>query len=319
MRLVTFRDGGRGRVGVWLPGDVIADLAAACESAGVEPARTVAEFLGRDARERDRVARRVAPIDVVRRADVTLLPPMGTHVLVVATSGNYLSHLAEMGVTRQAPVSSFLVGPHSLVGDLAPIVLPPDHPGMVDWEGEFCVVFGRPCHRASPDEARECVGGYTLFNDVSARDWVARTRSAVPREAVTAWRNNILFKQFPSFGPIGPAIVTVDEVPDPGGLELVTAVNGEVVQRDRVGATQRSIGELLAELSAVYRFEPGDVVTLGTPAGVGMAMSPPRFLRAGDEVTVSVAEIGSLRNPVVAPQGPAMPPGRRVTLTRGWR
>ncbi|TDW24190.1 fumarylacetoacetate hydrolase family protein [Kribbella kalugense] len=307
MRLVTYGGRSRGRPGVLSPAGDVVDLRALCASLDLEPPASVAEFIGQSPASRDRVGRRVAALDPERdrswispRGVVELLPPMGADVLVLATSGNYLSHLEEMGVTAAAPLNAFIVSPRSLVGDGQPIVLPAGGSGMVDWEGEFCVVFGRNCHRASAAEAMACVAGYTLFNDVSARDWVARGRPRDPEEAVVAWRNNIAFKQFPSFGPIGPAIVTVDEIPDPAELELVTTVTGAVMQRDRVGRMRRSIGEILAELSLVHRFEPGDVVTLGTPAGVGMAMSPPRFLRAGDEVTVSVAGIGRLRNPVLA-------------------
>jgi 2-keto-4-pentenoate hydratase/2-oxohepta-3-ene-1,7-dioic acid hydratase in catechol pathway len=231
---------------------------------------------------------------------VDFLPPLGTDCLVLATSGNYLSHIQEMGMPPPRNTHSFIKCGSSLVGHRAPIELPVDHGTMVDWEGEFCVVLGRDCHRASPKEADEAIAGYTLLNDISARDWVGAMRSPQPAEATAAWRNNILFKQFPTFGPIGPCIVTEDEIEDPLDLVLTTTLNGEITQRDRVGAMQFTPGEIVSQLSAVYRIRAGDIVTMGTPAGVGLARTPSRFLVNGDHISVSVEGIGALENHVIA-------------------
>jgi len=307
MRLATFRQGTSVGAGLVLGSGPIMPLHAACDDLGLPRPRSAAELMGWPTELHRKLSHHVSEIDqdplrtarLPRLTDVELLPPMGENVLVVATSGNYLSHLMEMRVSRPRDMSSFLVSPRSLCGSGHPIQLPPDFSQMVDWEGEFCLVMRRKCYRVSPEEAMDCIGGYTLFNDVSARDWVAETSSRDVGSAVGAWRKNLMFKQFPSFGPIGPVIVTTDEIPEPASLQIETAVNGEVMQLDTVGHLARSFGQVVAELAMVYQFEAGDVITLGTPAGVGVARSPQRFLRAGDEVTVAVPEIGVLRNPVV--------------------
>jgi 2-keto-4-pentenoate hydratase/2-oxohepta-3-ene-1,7-dioic acid hydratase in catechol pathway len=312
MRLVTIEDGGACCPGALTPSGAVIDLRAAAAWAGLPPLQSVTGLLGAGQAALSRMAELVAGLcerpgdaeehGLLAASDTDrLVPPMGATVFMVATSGNYRSHLAEMSAPPAARTHGFIVSPRSLAGSGSPITLPAAHPEMVDWEGEFCLVLGRACHEASPAEAARCIAGYTIFNDVSARDWAGRARSPDPAEAVRAWRNNILFKQFPTFGPIGPAIVTADEIPDPAGLELTTAVNGRIRQRDLVGNMQFTFGEIVSQLSEVYQFAPGDVVTTGTPAGVGFAQDPPVFLRDGDEVTVSVTGIGCLRNPVIGP------------------
>jgi acylpyruvate hydrolase len=218
---------------------------------------------------------------------------------VVATSGNYLSHLAEMGRGAPRQTTSFIVSPTSLIGSGEPIRLPATHPTMVDWEGEFCLVFSRHCHAVSPQEAMDHIGGYTIYNDVSARDWASRVETTDSRQAILAWRSNVMFKQFPSFGPLGPVVTTADEVHDVDELRLTTTVNGEVMQDDLVGDMHFSFSEIISEVSATYAFAPGDILTMGTPAGVGFARDPQIFLSPGDEVAVTVDGVGTLRNPVV--------------------
>lgn len=321
MRLITFLSAGDARCGVLLSSGAALDLTGTLLSGDERPISTVADLLARGsgalARLRDHVAsveanrggtspdspfsEGVGPKRMVAASELRLLPPMGANVLVVATSGNYLSHFAEMKMPLPSRAHGFIVSPNSLIGCGAAIRLPRGHEAQVDWEGEFCLVLGEACYRASPAQAQACIAGYTLFNDISARDWTASTRSDDPREAVAAWRNNVLFKQFPTFGPIGPAIVTVDECPHPENLELSTLLNGHTVQHDRIGAMQFSLADILSQLSEVYAFRPGDIVTTGTPAGVGFAQQPPRYLRAGDEVAVVVPGIGTLRNTIIRP------------------
>jgi len=307
MRLITFERGGLAQAGALVGDGAVLPLGPVLAELALDPQMRVAELLAAGAELLERLGdralaateRAASGSGLLAAEDVSFLPPMGAAVLMIATSGNYLSHIAEMGMPPPAKTHGFIVSPHSLTGHRAPIQLPPEHSGMVDWEGEFCAVLGRPCHRASAAEAAASVCGYTLFNDISARDWAGGLGDPAPSRAVAAWRNNILFKQFPTFGPIGPAIVTADEVGDPAELVLTTSVNGEVVQRDRVGAMQFTIGEIISQLSEVYAFRAGDVVTTGTPAGVGFARQPPRYLAPGDEVCVEVAGIGALCNPVV--------------------
>jgi len=149
-------------------------------------------------------------------------------------------------------------------------------------------VIGRAGRRIPVDAALDHVGGYCAFNDVSARDVQLRT---------TQWT---LGKTFDSFGPLGPAVVTPDEVGDPHALRIRTAIGDEVLQDSSTDQLVFGIAELVAFLSAAMTLRPGDVVATGTPAGVGFTRTPPRFLRPGERVRVEIERVGSLLNPVVA-------------------
>jgi len=213
----------------------------------------------------------------------------------------YRTHLQEMGVPLPSEPVAFLKAPSSLCGSREPIRLPADHPEMVDFEGELAFVIGRPCHRVGADEALSYIAGYTVLNDVSARDWVKEALAAEQSraQAVQTWDKNIRGKQFPTFTPMGPALVTADEIFDPNDLELETRVNGQVMQHANTRDLIFNVQHLLAYFSHWYAFQPGDIVSTGTPAGVGVGRKPPVFLRAGDVVEVRIAGIGALTNPVV--------------------
>jgi 2-keto-4-pentenoate hydratase/2-oxohepta-3-ene-1,7-dioic acid hydratase in catechol pathway len=187
----------------------------------------------------------------------------------------------------------------AVTGPGGPIRLPKSHPDMVDWEGEFSAVIGKPCHNVSEAEALQYVAGYTLINDVSARDWVAAVfKSEGIMGAIHAWDHNILGKQFPTFCPMGPSIATADEIPDPGKVDITTSLNGKVMQSACTDDLVFSIPKLIAYYSQFYLFRPGDVITTGSPAGVGYGRNPKVFMKAGDTIEVTVEGIGTLRNPV---------------------
>jgi 2-keto-4-pentenoate hydratase/2-oxohepta-3-ene-1,7-dioic acid hydratase in catechol pathway len=187
----------------------------------------------------------------------------------------------------------------ALTGSGEPIVLPRGHDAMVDWEGEFCAVIGRVAHNVDARHALEYVAGYTLINDVSARDWVeAVFTSTGIMGPIAAWEENLLGKQFPTFCPLGPAIVTADEIPDPSDVRIRTKLNGEIMQDAHTSDLVFGVAELIAYYSQFYALRPGDVISTGSPAGVGFARSPKVFMRPGDIVAVEVDAIGILRNPV---------------------
>jgi 2-keto-4-pentenoate hydratase/2-oxohepta-3-ene-1,7-dioic acid hydratase in catechol pathway len=244
----------------------------------------------------------VLPVDAVEQ-----LPPTGTTPFFVACGGLYVSHRKEMGLDGDPPrrPDSYLANPNALVGSGRPIVLPAEAPDMVDWEGELCLVFGRPTSRVDPETALDHVAGYTIYNDVSARDNVPDLFSTDARTAVAGYVANVLYKAFPTFGPLGPWIVTRDELPDVAEARLRTTVNGQLMQDELVGGLTASIAEVVAAVTEVYSFGVGDILSLGTPAGVGYARTPQVFLRPGDVVEVSVEGIGTLSNPVVASDEPA--------------
>ncbi|HZD66349.1 MAG TPA: fumarylacetoacetate hydrolase family protein, partial [Acidimicrobiales bacterium] len=141
-------------------------------------------------------------------------------------------------------------------------------------------------------------------NDVSARDWVAEALGAAdPQEVRAAWGRNLLGKQFPTFCPLGPVVLTADEVSDPARLRLTTTLNGGVVQEASLSDLIVGINELVAYLSRFFALAPGDVISTGSPPGVGVARTPPVFLGPGDLVEVAVHEIGVLANPVAGCRG----------------
>ncbi|WP_127782672.1 fumarylacetoacetate hydrolase family protein [Rhodococcus sp. X156] len=209
-------------------------------------------------------------------ADVRLLAPiLATKIICVGK--NYADHAAEMGgAAPEAPVifmkpSTTIVGPH------APIVLPPSST-RVDYEGELAVVIGRPCKDVPAAKALDVVLGYTVANDVTARDHQA---------ADGQWTRG---KSHDTFCPLGPWIETQL---DPGDLELVTERDGEVVQRSRTSLMLHDVADIIEWVSAIMTLLPGDVILTGTPAGVGP-------IKAGQSVSVTVEGIGTLTNPVAA-------------------
>jgi len=160
----------------------------------------------------------------------------------------------------------------------------------VDYEGELAVIIGRACRNVATDAALDHVLGYTCANDVSARRWQMHAGAG-------QW---IRGKSFDTFCPLGPALVTADEIPDPQALGLRTTVNGQVMQDHTTGDMIFPVAELISFLSRDTTLLPGTVILSGTPQGVGFARKPPVWLQPGDEVTVEIEGVGRLTNPVIA-------------------
>ena len=157
-----------------------------------------------------------------------------------------------------------------------------------DYEAELAVVIGKRAKRVPAAQWSDCVFGYTILNDVSARD---------VQLATTQWT---LGKSFDTFAPIGPHIVTADEIPDPHALDIRLSIAGEILQHSNTRELIFGIPVLIEYLSRMMTLEPGDIISTGTPAGVGLGRTPPRWLRAGEEVVIDIEKIGTLRNPVIA-------------------
>ena len=229
--------------------------------------------------------------------DVVLGPVVPEPDLVLSGSMNSYGHLREMGDEVPQYPCAFHKVRSALSGSGAPILAPAGHEDMIDWEGEFCVVIGTRCHQVSEADALNYVVGYTLMNDISARDFAKPFITASkPSPTAQAWERNVLGKNYPSFAPIGPVIATKDEFAEPFSYRMETIVNGEVMQ----SSTQEDLvfgpAQMISYFSQFYVFQPGDVISMGSPPGVGMARKPPRFLAPGDSVEVRVKEIGSLIN-----------------------
>ncbi|UJA19040.1 fumarylacetoacetate hydrolase family protein [Thermoleophilia bacterium SCSIO 60948] len=207
---------------------------------------------------------------------------------IVAIGLNYQDHIREQGADAPERPLVFAKFPSCVIGDGDPIPIDPEVTGKVDWEVELGVVVGSPITRASEDEVMDSVFGYTVANDVTARDLQRSDRQ---------WTRA---KSLDGFCPLGPVVVTADAISQPQNLKLRTKVNGETMQDSSTSEMLFGIAKLLAYCSHGFSFEPGDLLLTGTPWGVGAYMDPRRFLAPGDEVEVEVEAIGSLTNPVVA-------------------
>jgi 2-keto-4-pentenoate hydratase/2-oxohepta-3-ene-1,7-dioic acid hydratase in catechol pathway len=202
---------------------------------------------------------------------------------------NYRRHAAETNAkVPQYPVL-FFKSPTAVQNPGDPILLPRTlRSEKVDYECELAVVIGKDCKNVSAEEALSCVVGYTCANDVSARDWQIEFGGS-------QWCRG---KTFDTFCPLGPVLVTPDEIPDPNSLSIRTRLNGEVVQESHTSDMIFSVAEIIAFLSGSTTLPSGSVILTGTPEGVGMARKPPIWLKAGDEVEIEIEKIGSLVNPV---------------------
>lgn len=277
MRLVTYQAGdARPAAGIWTEVDRIIDMgrlgAASGQDLGAGQGMKAFLALGRDglARAANAMAAKGDQIESHARGDVRLLSPILDPGMILSASMSYKAHLSE----------------------------------MVDYEGEFSCVFGATCHKVSQSEALDYVAGLTLVNDVSARDWALEAIKGLNSDnamaAKLAWDINIMGKQYPGFCPIGPAITTLDAMGDPADLMMETWVNDTRVQHTSTADLAWSLAEMIAYFSQWYVFKPGDVLTTGSPSGVGFGRKPPLFLRAGDTVTVRMDGIGDLANKVAA-------------------
>ena len=222
--------------------------------------------------------------EVIALADVQLLAPVARPPKFLAIGLNYKDHIEEGG--RPAPTFPIFFNKQSTcVNDPnASVPIPFDAPDAVDYEGELALVIGRECRRVSREDAPSVVAGYTIINDATVRDW----QKASP----TMW----LGKSWDGHGPMGPWLVTTDEMPDPHGLKMQTFVNGELRQDTTTDLMVFDAWEQIKVTSNVCTLEVGDVIATGTSSGVGHFFDPPRYLKDGDVVRIEVEGIGYLEN-----------------------
>ncbi len=219
----------------------------------------------------------------VEAGDLGPVAPRPAQVFAIGL--NYAEHAAESNLAVSRVPPTFTKFPTCLAGPSASVPLPD---GSVDWEVELVVVMGRSATGVARDDAWDHVAGLAVGQDLSERE-LQMTGSA-PQFS--------LAKSFPNFGPIGPALVTVDELDDPDDLAIECAVDGETMQSARTSMMVFSVPDLVVHLSSVLTLLPGDVIFTGTPSGVGMGRTPPRFLRPGEVVESRIEGIGRLRNPI---------------------
>ena len=282
MRLVTFTHGGSdARTGGLAGDDAVVDLHAA--DAAI-PADMIDLLEGGDAMlGRARAA--IAGGTRIPLADVALLAPVPRPRNVVAIGLNYRDHAAESGAEIPKHPVVFAKVPTCITGPGAPIHRPKVS-GALDWEAELCFVIGKGGRHIPAERALDHIAGYTIGNDVSVRDWQFHAAT---------W---MMGKSFDTHGPIGPWLVTRDEV-DGANLDVKLWVNGELKQSSNTAQLIFTIPETIAYLSAAFTLQPGDIVFTGTPAGVGVSRKPPQFMKAGDVCRIEITGLGALENPVI--------------------
>ncbi len=220
------------------------------------------------------------------------LPPVPDPQKVICVGLNYADHAAESGLPIPDQPVIFNKFPSALAGHRDPIVLP-NCSNQVDYEAELVVILGRQGRDIPEEEAMSYVAGYACGHDVSARDWQTGTPAG-------QW---LLGKTFDTFAPVGPEMVTADEVPSPGQLPIRLRLNGKVMQESSTRQLIFPIAHLIRYVSRVCTLNVGDLLFTGTPPGVGVARQPQVFLQPGDEVEVEIETLGVLSNPVVAASG----------------
>jgi 2-keto-4-pentenoate hydratase/2-oxohepta-3-ene-1,7-dioic acid hydratase in catechol pathway len=285
MKLATFTESGRTRIGVVqneeivdlavdprLPTDMVGLLAAGAEA--LQAVRSVTE----------RAARRI-PVSSVRLEAPVLNPRK-----FLALGGSYASHIAEvahLGIphpTNQTWFNKQVTCINSPYGDIHL----PRISATLDYEGELAIVIGKGGRHLKGAAARAAIAGFTVCNDVSVREWQRRAPTGM------------IGKSFDTHGPLGPWIVTADALPNANNLSLKTWVNGELRQDGNTDDLIYKFEDMLAELSTSFTLEPGDILSTGTPAGVGVVRNPPLFLKVGDVCKVDIEGIGYIENRVVA-------------------
>lgn len=312
-RLLNFRRGGEDRLGL-VVGDDLVDVnrahrlglvrdgvptATAAVRADAEVPADVLTFLqaGEGALARAGAAARYVrslaedearrELLLVARGEVETLVPLKNPPKVICVARNFGEHAKESGnVVSETPIL-FARFANTLIPDGADVIVPRvSH--EVDWEGELAFVVGKPGRYVSRERAMAHVAGYTVFNDVSVRDYQFR---------VSQYTSG---KNFNASGPIGPVLVLADEGIDPHNLRITTRLNGEVMQDGTTADMVYDIPAIIEHISEWIELEVGDVIAMGTPSGVGFVRTPPRFLTPGDTISVEIDGIGVLSNPVVA-------------------
>jgi 2-keto-4-pentenoate hydratase/2-oxohepta-3-ene-1,7-dioic acid hydratase in catechol pathway len=288
MKLATFTHDETTRIGLidgvdGVDGADVVDLSAAAPELPCEMVAFLAA--GPDAMLTAHAALAAGPR--IPLSEVRLEAPIARPPKFLAVGLNYADHVAESGIELPKFPTIFNKQSTCVTGPTDPVHVPrASH--VVDYEGELGFVIGRRCRHVSRDDAPDVIAGYIVVNDVTVRDWQLR---------IPTWT---MGKSFDTHGPIGPWIVTSDELPDPHQLRIRTFVNDELRQDSNTKELIFDCFTLVEHFSTAFTLEPGDIVATGTPSGVGIAMKPPKLLVAGDRVRVEIEGLGQIENPVIA-------------------
>ncbi len=286
MRLLTFTDGGGTRIGA-MKGEAIIDLSVAAPDLPSEMVAFLERGEGALKRARDVLTQSSATIEL---SSVTIESPILRPPKILATGLNYRDHAIEVGGENaklpERPVF-FNKQSTSAHAPYAPVFLPPES-NQLDYEAELAVVIGRRCRRVSAEQAFQVIAGYTILNDLTLRDWQFRAPTV------------LMGKSWDTHCPMGPVIVTPDELPNPIALNIETFVNGEVRQSSNTRNLIFDCAALIESLSTVFTLEPGDVIASGTPGGVAAFRPGKPWLKIGDVVRVEIERIGHIEARVEA-------------------
>jgi acylpyruvate hydrolase len=294
MKIVSYRERGAWRAGIMCD-RYLADVAS-LDPASRDAFSTVRALVcaGQAAIDQTlHLARRVFSSGIgllipVERVEIG--PPVPDPDKIICLGLNYPEHATELRFDVPPVPPFFAKFRNALTGPAGPIILPRVST-QIDYEGELAVVIGRRCKEAPESDALGFVAGYTIMNDVSARDLQMQTGQ---------WMAG---KTLDTFAPMGPGIVPASDIPDPQTLRITTRLNDMTVQQGNTGDMIFPVARTIAFLSSLMTLEPGDIIATGTPSGVGFKRNPPIFLREGDVVEVEIEGIGMIRNPVFGPKG----------------
>jgi 2-keto-4-pentenoate hydratase/2-oxohepta-3-ene-1,7-dioic acid hydratase in catechol pathway len=281
MKIARFTHGGSTRLGI-VDGDHVVDAGSNDPALSTDVGEQLAGG-GLDAVARAAEGARRLALDDVRLEAPIAMPPT-----FLAIGLNYRAHVEESGMHKPDAPIVFNKQVTCVTGPFDPIEVPAVAPDWVDYEGELGVVIGRRCRNVPVERAHEVVAGYLIVNDVSVRDWQRATPTMT------------MGKSWDTHGPIGPWLVTADELTDPHSLSIRTYVDGELRQDGNTKQMINDCWELIAHISTAFTLLPGTVIATGTPEGVGFVMDPPRCLSAGAVVRIEIDAIGAIENRVVA-------------------
>lgn len=289
MKIATFTDDKGSRIGV-VEGSEVGDVTAVAQ----DLPKDMTAFLALGAEGLKKIEAAASDAPRLALAGVKLEAPVPKPGKFLAVGLNYADHIREIGARVPEFPSCFAKVNTCINGPYDPVHRPRVS-DTLDYEGELGFVIGRRCRHVPRERAREVIAGYVVVDDFTVREWVAKTPQVV------------IPKSFDTHGPFGPWLVTADEVGDPHGLAIRTWVNGELRQDSKTDQMTFDCYDLVEILSQAVTLEPGDVITTGTPYGVGEGFNPKRYLKPGDVVKVEIDKLGFVENPVIdEPEGTAV-------------
>lgn len=284
MRLITYQSNNGPKLGA-ISNEQVIDL---CAVDGTLPATMMALLAAGEAGMTQAAAAIANPNSAAHSQpldQVTMLPPVLRPGKVIALGRNYAAHAKEGGAEPPDYPMLFHKTATSLIGAGGTVRIP-EGTDRVDFEAELAVIIGKVCKNVEEADAFDYIAGYTVANDVTARDWQRLTTQFTAGKMVD------------TFGPLGPALVTKDEVPEPGNLRVKSILNGQVMQDGNTKMMIFSVPFLVSYISRISTLEPGDVILTGTPEGVGYARKPPVYMKDGDVITIEIDGLGTLTNPL---------------------